>query len=165
VLADQRKLKQMLYNYLSNAIKFTPEQGHITISAQPISRASVLALFQGSPGFSDGNLVKTTVFVQVCVADSGQGIAAVDQQRLFGHYEQVQQSQRDKGVTKAVAGLGGTGLGLMMVKTLATAHGGAVAVVSAPGAGSRFYFFLPLHTIVSAGGVAAVTPSSGEATP
>ena len=165
VLADQRKLKQMLYNYLSNAIKFTPEQGHITISAQPISRASVLALFQGSPGFSDGSLVKTTVFVQVCVTDSGQGIAAADQQRLFGHYEQVQQSQRDKGVTKAVAGLGGTGLGLMMVKTLATAHGGAVAVTSAPGEGSRFYFFLPLHAIGSAGSVAAATPFSGEAMP
>jgi signal transduction histidine kinase len=52
----------------------------------------------------------------------------------------------------------------MMVKTLATAHGGAVAVASVPGEGSRFYFFLPLQAIGNGGSVAA-TPSSSAVMP
>jgi signal transduction histidine kinase len=156
--ADQRKVKQMLYNYLSNAIKFTPEQGCITISARPISRNAVLTSFQASPGFDGHNLAKATVFVQVCVADSGPGIAPVDQQRLFGHYEQVQ--QRQSPVSQVVAGLGGTGLGLMMVKTLAQAHGGAVAVESKPGHGSHFYFFLPLQVVLDQSGAMAMAPGA-----
>ena len=143
--ADQRKLKQMLYNYLANAIKFTPEHGQVTISARPISRAKVLAHFQASPGFDGHSLAQATVFMQVCVADSGPGIDPADQSRLFGHYEQIQR-QRDDAV-QAVPGLGGTGLGLMLVKNLAIAQGGAVAVDSTPGQGSRFYFFLPLRGV------------------
>ncbi len=142
--ADQRRFKQMLYNYLSNAIKFTPQQGQITISARPISRTTVLG-FQASPGFDGCSLAQATVFVQVCVADSGPGIDRADQSRLFGHYEQIQRHGDD--VAQAVSGLGGTGLGLMLVRNLAAVQGGAVAVDSAPGQGSRFYFFLPLRAI------------------
>ena len=113
VLVDRARLKQVLYNYLSNAIKFTPEQGRVTVRVAP----------KGSESF------------RLAVVDTGDGISREDQQKLFQEFEQLDQTPQ-----KAHQG---TGLGLALVKRIVEAQGGTVGVESNPGAGSTFYAVLP----------------------
>ena len=112
LMLDAGRLKQVLYNYLSNAIKFTPEGGLITL------RASVA----GARHF------------RLEVEDTGVGIAAPDLPRLFTAYEQL-----DAGSTKKYEG---SGLGLALTRRLVMAQGGSVGVRSTPGVGSVFHFEL-----------------------
>jgi signal transduction histidine kinase/ActR/RegA family two-component response regulator len=111
---DEGKVSQILRNFLSNALKFT-ERGEIRVTAR-------LA--------PDGTSV-------VCsVADTGMGIAAEDQERIFEEFTQV-----DNPVQKRVRG---TGLGLPLVRKLATLLGGHVSVESTLGLGSTFTATIPL---------------------
>jgi PAS domain S-box-containing protein len=112
-LLDARKLRQMLDQLLSNAIKFTAEGG----------RVGVRICRDGSDG------------VIMAVSDTGIGIAATDLPRLFEPF-----SQLDGSLSRSY---GGTGLGLALVKRLAEEHGGTVAVESEPGKGSTFTVRLP----------------------
>jgi CheY-like chemotaxis protein len=106
---DPSRLKQVLYNYLSNAIKFTPEHGHVTVRAR-------------SAGASHFRLE---------VEDDGIGIDAEGQARLFAVFQQL-----DSGYSKQHQG---TGLGLALTRRLVHAQGGAVGVRSALGVGSVFH--------------------------
>jgi signal transduction histidine kinase len=115
VAVDARKFKQMVYNLLANAVKFTPDGGRVLLAAQRLSSA----VFEFS------------------VSDTGIGIAEKDLRRLFLPFEQLDGSLARK--------YEGTGLGLSMVKRLAELHGGTVSVSSAPGRGSRFAVRLPLR--------------------
>ena len=112
---DPRKFKQMVYNLLANAVKFTPDGGSVRLTAQRLSAG----LFEFS------------------VIDTGIGIAEKDKQRLFLPFEQLDGSLARK--------YEGTGLGLSMVKRLAELHGGTVSVSSEPGRGSCFAVRLPLR--------------------
>ncbi len=118
VYLDTVRLKQVLYNFLSNAIKFSPPRGRVVVSARP----------EGDVSF------------RIEVSDQGAGIAVADQGRLFKEFEQL-----DAGRTKSH---GGTGLGLALTRRLVEAQGGAVGVESAEGAGSVFYAVLPCHSSV-----------------
>jgi len=109
---DSARLKQVLYNYLSNAIKFTPEHGAIKVRAMP----------EGPAKF------------RIEVEDNGIGIAAVDIPRLFTEFQQL-----DSGYTKRHQG---TGLGLALTRRLVQAQGGSVGVRSAVGRGSVFHLVL-----------------------
>jgi signal transduction histidine kinase/CheY-like chemotaxis protein len=113
VVVDPARVKQILYNYLSNAIKFTPAGGRITIRILPEGPA----LFR------------------IDVEDTGVGIAADDLGKLFVEFQQLDAS--------AAKEYQGTGLGLALTKKLAEAHGGHVAVRSTPGEGSTFSVILP----------------------
>jgi PAS domain S-box-containing protein len=113
VVVDPARVKQILYNYLSNAIKFTPAGGRIDIRILPVSPA----LFR------------------IDVEDTGVGIAAGDLDKLFVEFQQL-----DAGAAKNYQG---TGLGLALTKKLAEAHGGLVAVRSTLGEGSVFSVILP----------------------
>jgi signal transduction histidine kinase/DNA-binding response OmpR family regulator len=113
VVADPARLKQVLYNYLSNALKFTPEQGSVTIRVGP----------EGSQDF------------RLAVEDTGIGIAPEDQHRLFNEFEQLDQSVRKEHQ--------GTGLGLALVKRIVEAQGGTVGMRSTQGEGSVFHAVLP----------------------
>jgi signal transduction histidine kinase/AmiR/NasT family two-component response regulator len=136
MVADERKLKQIVYNLLSNAVKFTPEGGGaVTLSARRCARAEV-ALDEALPGRlialppgEDGE------FLAITVEDTGVGIAEEHLPKLFEPFVQV-----DSSVTRRQAG---TGLGLSLVRRLAELHGGTVGVASRPGAGSRFCVWLP----------------------
>ena len=110
---DPARVKQVLYNYLSNAIKFTPEGGKITIGIDG----------QGPDLF------------RLSVTDTGVGIAREDFARLFVEFQQLDGSTGKKWQ--------GTGLGLALTKKIVEAHGGRVAVQSTPGAGSTFSAILP----------------------
>jgi PAS domain S-box-containing protein len=114
VVADPVRLKQILTNLLTNAIKFTPVGGHIDFTV----RADA-----------------ATEQVTFAVSDSGIGIPAEAQSRLFQPFVQL-----DSGLNRAY---GGTGLGLALVRRLAEMHGGGVGVESTPGKGSRFWVSLP----------------------
>jgi PAS domain S-box-containing protein len=108
---DPARLKQVLYNYLSNALKFTEPGGRVAVRAIP-----------------DGD-----ERLRIEVADTGIGIAAEHQGKLFVEFQQVDASHR----------LQGTGLGLALTRRLVEAQGGGVGVVSAPGVGSTFSAVLP----------------------
>ncbi|MBV8828453.1 MAG: GAF domain-containing sensor histidine kinase [Acidobacteriaceae bacterium] len=112
---DPARFKQVIYNYVSNAIKFTPEGGSVTVRVLPDSDE----------------------WVRVEVSDTGIGISEQNIGRLFQDFEQL-----DTGPSKKYAG---TGLGLALVRKLAEQQGGRVEVESAIGKGSRFSAVLPRH--------------------
>jgi PAS domain S-box-containing protein len=116
ILLDQAKFKQVLYNYLSNAIKFTPDGGRVCVRVTP----------QGTQN------------VRVDVQDTGIGVRREDLPRLFVEFQQL-----DTGTAKRYAG---TGLGLAVTKRIVEAQGGSVAVESEPGRGSTFSAILPRLT-------------------
>jgi signal transduction histidine kinase/CheY-like chemotaxis protein len=128
VLADRGRLRQILYNLLSNAIKFTPEGGAIRVEV-------------ATEGAS----------VRISVVDTGVGIAAADQIRVFDEFSQVGDvSVRTKG----------TGLGLALTRRLTEAHGGQIELESAPGQGSRFTVILP--AVGSPTAAAPISPPPAE---
>ncbi len=114
VRADALRLKQVLYNVLSNAIKFTPAGGAITLGHE---------------------LVDDDRTVRFAVSDTGPGISDEDQERLFLPFVQVG--------TAAMQGLG-SGLGLLLSRQLIELMGGQLGVRSTIGQGATFYFDLPL---------------------
>jgi signal transduction histidine kinase len=111
--SDRQKVKQILLNLLSNALKFT-HKGRITICARLVERSLVLS-----------------------VADTGIGIAAGDQSKIFEDFRQL-----DNSPTRAY---GGTGLGLSICRRLAQMLGGRIAVQSQMGKGSTFTLTLPMQ--------------------
>ena len=120
VFGDPLRTRQILSNYLTNALKFT-EAGGITVSVKALARNA-----QGSAG----------EWVHIEVRDTGPGIAAEQQARLFQPF-----TQADESTTRR---FGGTGLGLSICRELATLMGGEVGVQSRPGEGATFWAELPL---------------------
>ena len=113
VTTDPVRLKQLLYNYLSNAIKFTPEGGSVRVA---VSR-------EDARNF------------RLEVSDTGMGIQPEDLPRLFSDFVQLD-------VTRKAASQG-AGLGLSITKSIVEAQGGTVGVRSTLGEGSTFYAVLP----------------------
>ncbi len=137
---DPRKMKQIVYNLLSNAVKFTPERGRVTLSARRVPRHAVGTLAGDWPQYSLPFAVEDHEdFLEVCVGDSGIGIAPDDMAKLFQPFSQIDSSLARK--------FEGTGLGLAMVKELVELHGGTVAMTSKEGEGSRFAAWVPLRAL------------------
>jgi signal transduction histidine kinase len=113
VTLDPSKLAQLLCNYLSNALKFTPEGGHVTIRVRP----------------------ETAERFCVEVEDTGIGIRREDIPRVFVEFQRL-----DAGMTRKYPG---SGLGLALARRLARAQGGDVGVRSELGRGSTFWAVLP----------------------
>jgi two-component system, NtrC family, sensor kinase len=111
-VGDERKIKQILLNLLSNAVKFTPEGGRIGINARKVDGA-----------------------VEISVRDTGIGISAEDQAKIFEEFRQVGSNYAHK--------TEGTGLGLTLAKKFVELHGGRIWVDSEVGKGSTFSFTLP----------------------
>jgi signal transduction histidine kinase len=125
VHADPDKLAQVLTNLVSNALKFTPLGGRVTLTARDgVTSAVESRLPEGR-------------FVSLAVIDTGPGIAAKDMERIFNRFEQVAEAR------ERVHGQKGTGLGLPITRGLVEAHGGIVTVDSDVGRGSRFTVYLP----------------------
>lgn len=118
IRADEEKVGQMLLNLVSNAIKFTPPGGRVSVEVEA-----------------------TPERLDICVADTGIGIAKEDQERIFEEFKQLEGDGQH---------LQGTGLGLTLTRRLAELHGGRIWVDSKPGSGSRFFVRLP-HSALQAG--------------
>jgi two-component system phosphate regulon sensor histidine kinase PhoR len=112
VLADHDRLAQILINLVDNAVKYTPQGGHVTVSAR----------------------VDAGGRVEVSVTDTGVGIPAADLPRITERFYRVDKARSRE--------LGGTGLGLAIVKHLVIAHGGHLAIESEPGKGTTVRFTL-----------------------
>ncbi len=116
ITADERKLKQIFYNLVANAVKFTPDRGSVNCTA--------------CHSETDG-------WVEISITDTGIGIKPEDLKRIFDPFEQVNGSEGRQHK--------GTGLGLSLTKKLVELHGGRIWAESAgEGKGSRFRFTLPL---------------------
>jgi PAS domain S-box-containing protein len=136
ISADGRKVKQIVYNLLANAVKFTGERGKVTLTASYVSRAEV-----GAPSTAWATRIFPLAdsgfqsFLRISVLDTGIGISPDELQHLFKPFNQIDSSLARK--------FEGTGLGLAMVKLLAELHGGTVSVESAVGEGSCFTVWIP----------------------
>ena len=119
VMGDFEKMTRMLENLASNAVKFTPDAGAVSLSVT----------YDGKPGS-----------VWVRVADTGIGIAPEDQERIFDKFVQVDSTSTRK--------YNGSGLGLALVKEYARLQGFSVDVESTPGKGSVFSIEVPHDAIV-----------------
>lgn len=114
VIADPQRIGQVLQNLLTNALRYTPRGGRITVT---VDRAP-----EGMMAFN--------------VADTGTGIAPDDLPQIFERFYRVDSSR-----TRTT---GGSGLGLTIARRLVEAHGGRIEAVSVVGQGSRFTFTLPV---------------------
>jgi PAS domain S-box-containing protein len=142
ITADERKLKQIVYNLVANAVKFTPEGGSVTLAACHISSEN------GHWKKSDGKLFHVPVLdddqpsinqkncVVISVKDTGIGIAQEDLKRIFNPFEQVDTSSSRK--------YQGTGLGLSLCRKLVKLHGGILwAESEGKGKGTTLIFIIP----------------------
>ncbi|HMI55143.1 MAG TPA: PAS domain S-box protein, partial [Gemmatimonadaceae bacterium] len=138
IRADPRKVKQIVYNLLSNALKFTIDGGKVSLAVTRVPRTDVGEL-SGSWKRRTFPVPETEFaeFLRISVTDSGIGISPEGLEHLFKPFSQI-----DSGLSRKFEG---TGLGLAMVKLLVELHGGAVAVESAVGEGSCFTVWLPLR--------------------
>lgn len=110
--ADPEHIEQVLINLLGNAIKFTPREGRVGITLSDNGGA-----------------------LQLCVWDTGRGIAPEYQKKIFDRFYQIDGSSTRE--------TGGSGIGLSIVKSIVDMHGGKVWVESEPGKGSRMNLTLP----------------------
>lgn len=127
ILTDQSRLEQIVKNLLSNAFKFTPEYGQITLSLKKTSKDTHF--------FSDRLKNTTEEIIGITVKDSGIGIPEDKQKLIFEAFQQADGSTSRK--------FGGTGLGLSISKELAYILGGEIQVSSKPNEGSTFTLFVP----------------------
>ncbi|MDQ0740439.1 two-component system cell cycle sensor histidine kinase PleC [Pseudomonas sp. W4I3] len=135
---DLRKTKQIIYNLLANAVKFSEHGARVTLAVREVSRAEVGQVPGDWP--THGFALPPSAFqcfLELSVSDTGIGIAEDDMNKLFKAFSQIDSSLARK--------FEGTGLGLALVKQLTDLHGGSVAVASRVGLGTRFVVWLPLH--------------------
>jgi signal transduction histidine kinase len=129
---DPAKLQQVLYNFLSNAIKFSPNAGKIDVKAER---------------FEEEN-------VRISVSDQGPGIELEKQSLIFEKFRQI-----DGSVTRQHSG---TGLGLAISKELTQLMGGSIGVMSRPNEGATFWVILPVKIAATTAAVANGAVASGE---
>lgn len=128
---DRDRIEQVLNNLISNAIKFTPSGGKVTVSAEKIESDNQIAWRFGP----QSGIKVDKPAILVTVADTGQGIAAKNVSMLFSKFKQLTPDLKDTT---------GTGLGLVITKGIVESHGGKIFMESKEGEGSTFYFTLPV---------------------
>ncbi|MFN8164648.1 MAG: response regulator [Bacteroidia bacterium] len=125
-VTDRVRLEQIIKNLLSNAFKFTPSNGKITLKIKRPDRATL---------YGSQSLQKAKNIIEFSVTDTGIGIPAEKQALIFEAFQQADGSTSRR--------YGGTGLGLSISKMLVSMLGGEMQLVSEQGKGSTFYVYLP----------------------
>ena len=138
LFGDRRKLKQVLVNLLSNAFKFTPDGGSVTVAARRIEGEKVGKWEDENKNMTSQplNLPTPTDLIEISVSDTGVGISPEHQKKLFQPFVQIDSSLSRKHT--------GTGLGLSLCRRFVELHGGSIRVESEPGKGSTFSFIIPV---------------------
>jgi two-component system sensor histidine kinase BarA len=125
VVGDRKKIRQVVSQLLSNAVKFTPDRGRVGVALRP--------------GPLSPTEAETAHAIQLVVSDSGIGISREQVSKIFEPFFQV-----DSSSTRA---FGGTGLGLTLAKAYVEAHGGRIWVDTSPGQGSTFVATFPVKDL------------------
>lgn len=131
VWADPNRIEQVLVNLVSNAVKFSPNGGHVEVV-----------------------MVNRGTDLHIHVNDEGLGIPDTEINKLFTKFHRIDNSDRRK--------IGGTGLGLPIVKEIMEAHGGSVSVKSELGAGSTFILSLPYDSQDSLLPISSISDDKGD---
>lgn len=138
VAGDKERLRQVVVNLLTNALKFTPRGGRVGVTLTEVQHQPDLSV----PGY------------RILIEDSGVGIPADQFEKIFASFYQVDSSSTRE--------YGGAGLGLAIVKSFVEGHGGVVRVASEVGKGSRFTLVLPA---VPTSSQALITPPVTSVSP
>ena len=168
LIGDRFRLEHVVGNFLSNAIKFSPQGGGITIEVsvpskflvasenemkhnKTDSRKPIIAPMRWKRDTTeDSYIIKDNIGVSkndrksimVSVSDEGPGIALEHQSKLFGNFVQIRAAEMQNGQ--------GSGLGLSLCKKIVQLHGGKVGVESEEGRGSKFFFIIPFEVVSNA---------------
>lgn len=140
IQVDELRMRQALINLLTNAVKFTPDGGTVTLEVKPTEIAS------------EGEQSK--VYIDFLVIDTGIGIVPEDISKLFQTFVQIDSTLNRK--------YAGTGLGLSLVKKIVEMHGGSVGIESELNKGSKFIIRLPFQTDLSTNNRINLPPSISE---
>lgn len=139
IYIDLQRIEQVLSNLVSNAVKFTQEDGTIKLQAKTVAKPEL----DNSKIFIDPSSLETKPkelltggYVQITVEDSGIGIKKEDIPKVFDKFQQIESSLSRE--------VGGTGLGLPIAKQLIDAHRGQIWLESEEGKGTKFSFILPV---------------------
>jgi len=163
VIGDPERLKQCLFNLCSNAVKFTPANGSVTLTCEARPDAIIATGAGGTSGAGQDTLSRAVaagsslsrVCLRFSVRDTGLGMSAEGMARCFKPF-----AQADVSTTRR---FGGTGLGLAITRQLVTLMGGEVGVESEEGRGSTFTFTVRLGACTTAqAATGGALPGEGE---
>jgi two-component system, NarL family, sensor histidine kinase BarA len=139
IQTDPGKLQQVLYNFLSNAIKFSPPGSRIDLRAQREPASAAAENTDNGNGGAGGASAASPGGVRILVTDRGPGIPPEQHEVIFEKFRQIDASH-----TRTHSG---TGLGLAISKELTALLGGTIGVDSTPGRGSTFWVVLPFKNV------------------
>jgi signal transduction histidine kinase len=142
IIVDERRMRQVLINLLTNAVKFTPNDGKVILEVRveegetpPLSSSPTDENLPPTLRSEAQGMLYSASWIHFSVTDTGIGIAPEDQDKLFHPFIQV-----DSGLNREYEG---SGLGLTLVKQIVELHGGTVGLTSQLGQGSCFTVHLP----------------------
>ncbi|MGD1808969.1 PAS domain S-box protein [Dapis sp. BLCC M126] len=138
LIIDERRICQVLINLLNNAVKFTPEEGSITLQITQITVEAEAN--QENLSSTEASANSSQTWIRFSVIDTGIGISQKNIEKLFQPFVQI-----DSALNRQYSG---TGLGLSLVKQIIQLHGGNSGVTSKEGAGSHFWFDLPCNNLL-----------------
>ncbi|MFN8209275.1 MAG: ATP-binding protein, partial [Bacteroidales bacterium] len=131
---DADKVEKIINNLLSNALKYTPEKGHISVSISVVFANDIEDTNSLIPPL-DAESIPVEKYVKISISDTGIGIAPENISRIFDRFRRIEQAEQEQ--------VQGTGIGLALTKELTKIHSGHLEVKSKPGKGSRFAVYLP----------------------
>jgi len=134
---DTDKLEKILHNLLSNALKHTPERGHIKLVANELTCIEATKKYGEAAGLQD------FPYVEIVVSDSGPGIPEDKMGELFVRYRRI------NGPSGFRPDYGGNGIGLHYTKRLVETHHGTIQAINQPNGGMSFSFVLPIGNVYS----------------
>jgi PAS domain S-box-containing protein len=138
ILGDFDRLQQVIWNLLSNALKFTEESGRVEVRLRQVGEDRDLVSSSPSPSFSSSS----PSYIELTITDTGKGIAAEFLPHIFDRFRQADRTSRSQD---------GLGLGLAIVRQLVELHGGTVAAASeGEGKGATFTVRLPVSQLLEA---------------